>query len=114
MDPYPPANRTSRARQVEPGPPRVGDVRAPPPSAPLGRSAGSLSTWSWARTGLDLVGVEPTGRVFVERPGSAPQTVYRARGVTGAAIDPAGRNVAVGIRNRVELVSADGGAGTVL
>ena len=78
-----------------------------------------MSSWRWARSGHELVGVtipdKParSGRVFVGEPGGQ-KPVAIVGGASGAAIDPRGRYVAVGIKNKVELFTVEGGGGKVL
>jgi len=74
---------------------------------------GVVASWRWAPGGHVLVGVTKDGRVLVGSPGEEPTVIVR-HGGTSAAVDPRGRNVAVGIGNKVELFSVDGGGGKVL
>jgi len=77
-------------------------------------SPGGLHPWQWSSTGHVIVGVDAKkGTVLLGNAGHA-QPVPGPHDAGSAAMDPKGRFVAVGVKNKVELFPVGGGAGKVL
>jgi hypothetical protein len=73
------------------------------------RSRGPLSSWAWSPTADDLAGITPSGGL-VAGDVSHRLPLLLAHGAESLAWSPTGKELAVGVRNRVQLVDVRGAA----